>query len=89
MKHPAVADVAVFGLPDAHWGEQVVAALRFKPDAQACSAEDLKLFCREQMAPHKAPEQWFACEAFPLTGSGKVQKFRLKDQARKQELRAL
>lgn len=55
MKHPAVADVAVFGLPDSHWGEQVVAALRFKPDAQACSAEDLKLFCRQQMAPHKAP----------------------------------
>ncbi len=89
MKHPSVADVAVFGLEDAHWGEQVAAAIRFKPEAQVCAAEELKQFCREHLAPHKSPEYWFICEAFPLTGSGKVQKFRLKELARQQQLRTL
>ena len=61
--------------------EQVAAAIRFKPEAQVCAAEELKQFCREHLAPHKSPEYWFICEAFPLTGSGKVQKFRLKELA--------
>lgn len=90
MKHPSVADVAVFGLADAHWGEQVAAAIRFKPGLDATAkmggAEELRQFCRQHIAPHKAPEHWFVCEAFPLTGSGKVQKFRLKELAGQQQL---
>jgi fatty-acyl-CoA synthase/long-chain acyl-CoA synthetase len=78
--------VAVFGLADAHWGEQVAAAIRFKPGESACEAEELRQFCRQHIAPHKAPEHWFVCEAFPLTGSGKVQKFRLKELARQRQL---
>lgn len=89
MKHPSVSDVAVFGQPDALWGEQVAAAVRFKPDATPCSSEELRQFCRQHIAPHKAPETWFVCDAFPLTGSGKVQKFRLKDLAAQQVLQAL
>lgn len=79
MKHEAVADAAVFGVPDAHWGEQVAAAIRFRQGAAPCTAEQLKQHCRQHIAPHKAPENWFVCDAFPLTGSGKVQKFRLKN----------
>jgi fatty-acyl-CoA synthase/long-chain acyl-CoA synthetase len=79
MKHEAVADAAVFGVPDAHWGEQVAAAIRFRQGAAPCTAEQLKQHCRQHIAPHKAPEHWFVCDAFPLTGSGKVQKFRLKN----------
>lgn len=89
MKHPVVADAAVFGMADAHWGERVAAAVRFKPGADACTAEDLRQFCRQHIAPHKTPEHWFICEAFPLTGSGKVQKYRLKELARQQQLRTL
>ncbi|RKJ97325.1 AMP-binding protein [Alicycliphilus denitrificans] len=89
MKHPAVADVAVFGMPDAHWGEQVAAAVRLHPDAAPCTAEQLRQHCRQHIAPHKAPQHWFVCDAFPLTGSGKVQKFRLKALAQKDALRRL
>lgn len=89
MKHEAVADVAVFGMPDAHWGEQVAAAVRLRPDAPACSAEQLRQHCRQHIAPHKAPEHWFVCDAFPLTGSGKVQKFRLRELARQGDLQRL
>lgn len=89
MKHEAVADVAVFGIPDAHWGEQVAAAVRLRPDATPCTAEQLRQHCRQHIAPHKAPEHWFVCDAFPLTGSGKVQKFRLKEHAKQGELRRL
>ncbi|WP_423454941.1 AMP-binding protein [Ottowia sp. VDI28] len=82
MKHEAVADAAVFGIPDDRWGEQVAAAVRWRTGAEPCSAEELRQHCRQHIAPHKAPEHWFMCDAFPLTGSGKVQKFRLKDLAR-------
>lgn len=89
MKHEAVADAAVFGMPDDHWGEQVAAAVRLNPGAAPCTAEQLRQHCRQHIAPHKAPEHWFVCDAFPLTGSGKVQKFRLKNSAQKNELRRL
>lgn len=89
MQHEAIADAAVFGIPDAHWGEQVAAAVRLHPDAVPCTADQLRQHCRQYIAPHKAPEHWFLCDAFPLTGSGKVQKFRLKDLAHRNELRRL
>lgn len=82
MRHEAVADAAVFGIPDDHWGEQVAAALRWRDGMEPCSAEQLKHYCRQHIAAHKTPEHWFVCDAFPLTGSGKVQKFRLKQMAR-------
>jgi len=37
---------------------------------------------REHLAPHKTPRQWFVVEAFPLTGSGKIQKFKLREMAK-------
>ena len=52
-------------------------------------AEQLRQHCRQHIAPHKAPEHWFVCDAFPLTGSGKVQKFRLRELARQGDLQRL
>jgi len=89
MQHEAVADAAVFAIPDDHWGEQVAAAVRLRPDTASCTADQLRQHCRQHIAPHKAPEHWFVCDAFPLTGSGKVQKFRLKDLAQQNRLRRL
>lgn len=78
LRHPDVADVAVFGAPDDKWGEVVAAAIRLSLNASA-SAELLTAHCREAMAPHKTPTLWFACAEFPLTASGKVQKFQLRE----------
>jgi len=78
ITHPAVADVAVVGVPDPKWGEQVAAFIRPAPD-RATTAEELFAFCRDHLAPHKTPRYWEFVEQFPLTPSGKVQKFVLRE----------
>jgi fatty-acyl-CoA synthase len=77
--HPAVADVAVVGVPDSKWGEQVAAFVRPAP-GQALTGEELFAFYREHLAAHKTPRFWEFVEQFPLTPSGKVQKFLLRDR---------
>jgi acyl-CoA synthetase (AMP-forming)/AMP-acid ligase II len=79
FQHADVADVAVVGVPDPTWGEQVAAFVR---PAQGRTPDPDRLFayCRERLAPHKTPRHWAVVEAFPLTPSGKVQKFRLREQ---------
>jgi len=83
-QHPAVADAAVVGIPDARWGEQVAAFVRLAP-GEALDEEALFAHCREQLSPHKTPRRWIAVEAFPLTGSGKVQKHLLRDRLAESE----
>lgn len=78
LQHPDVAEVAVFGVPDQKWGEVVAAAVRPRSGAMP-SSEQLLAYCRERLAPHKAPSLWFSIREFPMTTSGKVQKFRLRD----------
>ncbi len=89
FEHPAVGDAAVLGLPDDRWGEVVAAVVRpLDPQAPPAAAE-LQDWCRERLAAHKAPQRWFVTDAFPLTGSGKVQKFVLREQADKGALRPM
>jgi fatty-acyl-CoA synthase len=77
--HPGVADVAVVGVPDSKWGEQVAAFVR--PAAEhSPNSDELVAFCREHLAPHKTPRYWVFVEQFPMTPSGKIQKFRLREQ---------
>jgi fatty-acyl-CoA synthase len=77
--HPRVAEVAVVGIPDDKWGEQVAAFVRFAGDGAVTPAE-LSTFVREHLAAYKVPRSWIFVETFPLTGSGKVQKFVLRDR---------
>jgi fatty-acyl-CoA synthase len=76
--HPAIAAVAVVGLPDETYGEQVGAFVRLRA-GEIANDEELFAFCRRQLAPYKTPKIWEFVDDFPLTPSGKVQKFILRD----------
>jgi len=75
--HPGVQDVAVVGVPDERWGEHLAALVQLHDPAQRPTPQDLIAYCRKHLAPHKTPQEWFVTEQLPLTGSGKVQKFRI------------
>jgi fatty-acyl-CoA synthase len=76
--HPGVAEAAVVGIPDPHWGEVVAAFIRPAP-GESPSEEDLRAHCREHLAPYKTPARWQFVDSFPLTASGKIQKFKLRE----------
>ena len=76
--HPAVADVAVHGAPDAEWGERVVATIVLSPDATA-TAQELTGYCRVRMAPYKVPKVFRFSLDLPRTQSGKLLRRDLED----------
>ena len=79
-QHSAVSDVAVVGVPSRRYGEEVAAAVRLR-SGQQVTAEQLQQFCVERLAAFKVPKYLWFVEAFPQTASGKIQKFRLREQA--------
>jgi fatty-acyl-CoA synthase len=79
--HPAVLDVAVVGVPDAKYGEAVCACIQLRGGVMA-TEEDIVEFCRGQIAHYKVPRYVRFVESFPLTISGKVQKYLIREQLR-------
>ncbi|MGH6963016.1 MAG: AMP-binding protein [Phenylobacterium sp.] len=79
LEHPHVAEVAVVGVPDDRWGEIVVCFLRLAPGA-GLDRSALVAHCRERISPQKTPAHWIEVSEWPLTGSGKIQKFVLRDR---------
>ena len=73
-----IQDVQVVGIPDEKYGEQVLAAIQLK-EGQSPSAEEMIAFCTGKIARHKIPKYWEFVKTFPLTASGKVQKYKLRE----------
>lgn len=76
--HPAIEDVQVIGIPSERWGEEVMAWVRLVGDS-AVSEDELEAFCREKLSRHKVPRYWRFVDEFPVTVTGKVQKFRMRE----------
>jgi fatty-acyl-CoA synthase len=81
FRHPSVLDVAVVGVPDAKYGEEVCACIQLRGSA-AVTEEEVREFCRAQIAHYKVPRYVRFVEGFPLTISGKVQKYLIREQLR-------
>ena len=86
--HEGVTDVAVLGLPDARWGEIVAAVFRTDGDPASIRAV-LVAQAESALAPFKVPSRWFLADEFPVTPTGKVRKFALRDAILRGEIREL
>jgi fatty-acyl-CoA synthase len=80
FSHPKVAEVAVFGIPDEYYGEEIMAWIQ--PHAgNELDADEIREYCREQLAHFKIPKHIWFVEEFPMTVTGKLQKFRMREIA--------
>jgi fatty-acyl-CoA synthase/long-chain acyl-CoA synthetase len=77
-RHPAVEDVAVFGVPDDEWGERVHAAIQLRPDARA-TADEIRAFARRHLADYKIPREVTFHTEFPRDTAGKLVKRLLRE----------
>jgi len=77
-EHPAIDEVEVFGVPDPKFGEQICAWIRVREGA-SLSEDEVREFCREKIAHFKIPQYIRFVTEFPMTVTGKVQKFRMRE----------
>ena len=78
--HPNIVDVQVIGVPDVRYGEQVMAWVQLRDGADT-TGEDIKEFCRGSIAHYKVPRYIKFTDTFPMTITGKVQKFKMREQS--------
>jgi fatty-acyl-CoA synthase len=78
--HPSISEVQVVGVPSRKYGEEVMAWVRLAPGG-CCTEVELTAFCRERLASFKVPRYWRFVDSFPMTVTGKIQKFRLRQMA--------
>lgn len=81
--HPQIADVQVIGVPDERFGEEVMAWVMLRPDANAAAvtADSIRDYCRGRIAHYKVPRYVKIADEFPMTVTGKIQKFRMREMA--------
>jgi len=80
FQHRAVAAAQVIGVPDARMGEELMAWVTFR-EGDTATDDDLRAFCRERLAHFKVPRYWKVVPDFPMTVTGKVQKFKMREVA--------
>jgi fatty-acyl-CoA synthase len=78
-RHPNIQDVQVIGVPDPRYGEELCAWIKLRPDSTA-TPEDIRAFCQGQIAHYKIPRYIKFVDDFPMTVTGKVQKFLMREQ---------
>ncbi len=78
FKHPKVSDAQVFGIPSARLGEEVAAWVKLK-EGERATEEEIRAFCLEALARYKAPRVVRFVEEFPMTVTGKIQKFKMRE----------
>jgi fatty-acyl-CoA synthase len=77
---PEIADVQVIGVPDLKYGEELMAWVKLRPGATTTS-DELRAFCKGKIATYKIPRYWKFVDSFPMTVTGKIQKFKMREQA--------
>ncbi|HKZ17578.1 MAG TPA: AMP-binding protein [Geobacteraceae bacterium] len=78
--HPKISDVQVYGVPDRKYGEQVMVAVKLKQGV-ALTGDEVREFCRGKIANYKVPKFVKFVDSYPMTASGKIQKFKLREMA--------
>ena len=78
--HPMVSEAQVIGIPSVKYGEEVMAWVRPRPGAEL-DGEELTRFCTGQIASYKVPRHWKIVSEFPMTVTGKVQKYRMREMS--------
>ena len=78
LRHPAVLDAAAVGIPDPHYGQEIMACV-IRRDGHACSIEDLRAFCLEHLGRYKTPKVFRFVDELPRGPSGKVQRLKLAE----------
>jgi fatty-acyl-CoA synthase len=78
--HPEIADVQVIGVPDERYGEELMAWVILRPGA-TLDQQEVRDFCRARIARYKVPRYVKFVDSFPMTVTGKVQKFKMREQA--------
>ncbi len=82
-RHPKVQDVQVIGVPDKKYGEELCAWVKLKP-GETASEEDIRAFCRGRIAHYKVPRYVKFVDGFPMTITGKIQKYLMREQMKKE-----
>jgi fatty-acyl-CoA synthase len=78
-RHPKIQDVQVFGVPDERYGEELCAWVKLRP-GETLTAEEIRDYCRDQIAHYKVPRHIRFVDEFPMTVTGKIQKFIMREQ---------
>ena len=78
FQHPAIQDVQIIGVPDRKFGEEVMAWVRLR-EGRSVSSDELKAFCKSNLAYFKVPNYWKFVDSFPVTVTGKIQKYKMRE----------
>ena len=79
-KHPKISEAQVIGVPDPRYGEEIMAWVKVKPGEQV-TEEELKEYCKGKIAHNKIPRYLKVVDSFPMTVTGKIQKFLMRQQS--------